>query len=122
MPSVADFLLFTGLMSKNYQEHDMKPVPLHSPWRARRHRLYAIIMLSVVTLLVTQPQTSTGVIIALSTMPLAWLLMVFNRWWTGRFARSVLMHAVYLCLLVLFMGAAYHTVLLLQPYVGMHFS
>ncbi len=100
----------------------MKPVPLHSPWRARRRGLYTLIMLSAATLLVMQPQTSTGVLIALSTLPMAVLFLLFNRWWTRRFARSVLMHGVYLCLLVLLMGAVYRTVWLLHPYVGMHFS
>ena len=74
----------------------MRPVPLHSPWRDRRHRLYALLVWMLVGLLLTRPQTQTGVFIALGVFPLLGILaLLLHRWWINRFARSNLMHAIY---------------------------
>lgn len=101
----------------------MRPVPLHSPWRDRRHRFYALMIWMLVGLVLTRPQTSTGVVIAVTVIPAVGLLaLLLHRWWSNRFARSNLMHAVYIGLLMLACGGAYEAVELLEPYMGAHFS
>ncbi|HLV19143.1 MAG TPA: hypothetical protein VKY70_16930 [Pseudomonas sp.] len=101
----------------------MRPVPLHSPWRDRRHRLYALLIWMLVGLLLTRPQTTTGILIAVTLIPaLALLAFALHRWWIRHFARSNLMHAVYIGLLMLAVGGVLEAVELLHPYVGGHFS
>ena len=101
----------------------MRPVPLHSPWRDRRHRLYALLVWMLVGLLLTPPQTTLGLVIAVTAIPLLGLLTLsLHRWWINHFARSNLMQAVYIGLLMLACGGAVQAVELLQPYVGAHFS
>jgi hypothetical protein len=101
----------------------MRPVPLHSPWRDRRQQLYALLVWMLVGLLLTRPQTQTGIFIALGVFPLLGILaLLLHRWWINRFARSNLMHAVYVGLVMLVFGLAHRALELLQPYVGAHFS
>ncbi len=100
----------------------MRPVPLHSPWRDRRHRLYALLVWMLVGLLLTRPQTQTGVFIALGVFPLLGVLaLLLHRWWINRFARSNLMHAIYVGLVMLVGGGVFEAIQLLQPYLGEHF-
>lgn len=101
----------------------MRPVPLHSPWRDRRHRFYALLIWMLVGLLLTRPQTQTGILIAVITFPLLGIFaLLLHRWWINRFARSNLMHALYVGLVMLVFGLAHQAVEVLQPYVGAHFS
>ena len=100
----------------------MRPVPLHSPWRDRRHRLYALLVWMLVGLLLTRPQTQTGVFIALGVFPLLGVLaLLLHRWWINRFARSNLMHAIYVGLVMLVSGGVFEAIQLLRPYLGEHF-
>ncbi|SCY42759.1 MULTISPECIES: hypothetical protein [Pseudomonas] len=100
----------------------MRPVPLHSPWRDRRHRLYALLVWMLVGLLLTRPQTQTGVFIALGVFPLLGILaLLLHRWWINRFARSNLMHAIYVGLVMLVSGGVFEAIQLLRPYLGEHF-
>ena len=99
----------------------MRPVPLHSPWRDRRHRLYALLVWMLVGLLLTRPQTQTGVFIALGVFPLLGILaLLLHRWWINRFARSNLMHAIYVGLVMLVSGGVFEAIQRLRPYRGEH--
>jgi hypothetical protein len=100
----------------------MRPVPLHSPWRDRRQRLYALLVWMGVGLLLTRPQTQAGIFIALGVFPLLGILaLLLHRWWINRFARSNLMHAVYVGLVMLIGGGVFEAIHLLRPYLGEHF-
>lgn len=100
----------------------MRPVPLHSPWRDRRHRFYALLIWVMVGLLLTRPQTQVGIAIAVTAIPaLGMVALLLHRWWTRRFARSNLMHAIYVGLLMLVGGGVFEAVQLLRPYLGEHF-
>ena len=100
----------------------MRPVPLHSPWRDRRQRLYALLVWMGVGLLLTRPQTQAGTFIALGVFPLLGILaLLLHRWWINRFARSNLMHAVYVGLVMLIGGGVFEAIQLLRPYLGEHF-
>ena len=73
----------------------MRPVPLHSPWRARRHRLYILLTWMLVGLLLTRPQTTAGIAIAVTAIPaLGLVALLLHRWWHNRFARSNLMPCI----------------------------
>ena len=96
----------------------MRPVPLHSPWRARRHRLYILLTWMLVGLLLTRPQTTAGIAIAVTAIPaLGLVALLLHRWWHNRFARSNLMHGIYIGLLMLAAGGVFEAIEWVRPYL-----
>lgn len=82
-----------------------------------------VLMLIVIAIATTRPNSLTGVAIALSTIPFICLaLLSVNWWWHRNFSGSKLLGAIHFLLLMLLFLALKLAAKAASPYIGEYFA
>ena len=82
-----------------------------------------VVLLTISSLLVTEPKTVTGVAITLATVPFLLIgLLNFRWWWHVRFGGSKFLTLVFLTITLCIGLSLTCAAALLKPYIGEHFA
>ena len=101
----------------------MEPIQLHSSKSDRRHKAIMVVLLTLSSLLATEPKTAIGVAITLSTVPFILIgLFNFRWWWRVRFGGSKFLSLVFIAIIVCIAISLAYAAVLLKPYIGEHFA